>query len=50
MAGFLLYPLVFLGKFALQVNGFYPSVYFWFAVSLFLGGFARFIFDKINKK
>ena len=49
LIGFLLFPLIFYGQFSLQTKGFYNSIYFWFAVSLLVGSFVRFIFDKIKK-
>ncbi len=49
MVSFLFFPLIFSGNFVLQTRGFYGSIYFWFSVSLLVGGLARFIFDKINK-
>jgi hypothetical protein len=50
LIGFLFFPVIFYGKLMLQTQGFYNSIYFWFAVSLLVGGFVRFIFDKIKKK
>lgn len=49
MIGFFLFPLFFYGKVSLQMQGFYNSIYFWFSVSLLIGGLVRFIFDKIKK-
>jgi L-cystine uptake protein TcyP (sodium:dicarboxylate symporter family) len=43
LAGFVLYPLFYLGIFTLQgLDSFYNSTQFWLTVSLVAGGFARF--------